>query len=155
MDLWKKGILVILSGFILFGSCQTQPAQQMNKKQTEGKTSTKELIQTFFDEVKIGDKERIQTINEIGQHIAKKDSFIQFFAFQNAYENNAFLFSANRKEQLNVLKKNSLLEEAVKTSTEQYTVWRPKIAGPQTLDISIEPHPTLHWVLVVRRRVQE
>src|SRR5690554_2368905 len=149
MAWWMKATLCILSGFLLF-SC----GEKKQKKDVPLKETKTDKIDQFFETIKHWDKDSVKSINEIGMEISEMDSTLTFLPFSNDYEPNAFIFNSQSQENFKDFENNELLSHGGKSFSE-YKVWRKEINNQKLLDISIEPHPTLKWIFVVRLRGQE
>ena len=150
----KKMILFIPSTFlIVLTSCNSVD----NKTDSEqGNTISKEeLISELFSRIQTWNDQTISLIDSLGFEIDHIDSSLTFLPYSNEHENNSFIFIANDRKSFKPFEESSFLSENIKIQRKKYRVWRKHINNLQILDISIEPHPSLNWVLIIRFRDQE
>lgn len=80
---------------------------------------------------------------------------ITIYNYGNSIEPNSIIFSALEKSQLEKLEQTPTIQKLNKVSYQSYDVWRSVIEGKQILEFSLQPHPTLSWTFIIRRRGQE
>ncbi|PKR81171.1 hypothetical protein CW751_06190 [Brumimicrobium salinarum] len=146
-----KATLFILS-LLLVGLNSCSSDIQENEIKHEEDLSTK--INTFLNQLENWKASEVKYFNQLGKEISKADTLLTFFSFKNKYENNAFIFSAESPKAFNSFEESDLLKEEIFTK-QPYKVWRRKVNHLRILDLSIEPHPTLKWIFVIRLRNQE
>lgn len=161
MAWWKRVTLFILSCGLFLG-CSFNNRQQVPQKletpvveKSNAKEQLTNLIDSFFNATRIWDFSTPFKLDSIGELVDQNDSSLQFYGFGNSYEKDAWLFSTKNRKQLNCFVKSSFLATTPPTTNLSYRVWRKMTNGRLLLDFSIEPHPILGWVFVVRKRAQE
>lgn len=157
MFLLKKLKIIIFTCLILFVfSCEAKKNKEL--KQSQEKEVTENPLATayhlFFQEISKKEWE-IPELEKLGFQIMDLDSLVQFYKYNNSYEHNAFIFSANAPNHLNNFLNHPFLASEQATTNQDYQVWRKEIDGQKLLDISVEPHPVLKHVLIFRKRTQE
>ncbi|HLV41717.1 MAG TPA: hypothetical protein VKY37_05520 [Brumimicrobium sp.] len=150
----KKVTLFILSAVLItFTSCE----RARNKAEIEksGIISKEELIVRFFNKIQNWRTESVEAIDSLGYQISQLDSSLNFLPYLNDYDNGAFIFTSNNKGAFDIFENSSFLNKSIVSEQNNYKVWRKKLNNLQILDLSIEPHPTLDWIFVIRLRSQE
>lgn len=150
----KKEILFILSVALTALSSCDNTSNKAEKEQVNG-FSKQELISLFFSQIQNWSEEVIPLIDSLGNEISLIDSTLTFLPYKNDYEPKSFLFTAKDKSAFLDFEENEFLNETLASAQSSYKVWRKNINDQQILDLSIEPHPTLYWLFVVRLRGQE
>ena len=146
----KKVILFILSAlFMVLTSCEGIHSKKESKLKTD---SIDDLIDDLFKEVQNWDEHTVKYIDSLGFEISQLDSLITFIPYENECENNSFIFIAKNRKAFRSFNQNRFL---TKSENSSYFVWRKKINDLKILDLSIEPHPTLNWLFLIRLRAQE
>ncbi|PWH81367.1 hypothetical protein [Brumimicrobium oceani] len=150
----KKVIFFILSAVLIaLSSCESNPSKS---ELEEEKVITKdELISSFFSQIQNWSSKNMTTIDSLGFKISALDSTLTFLPSTNEYEPGGFLFTAKNKSAFKDFEENTFLSEQEAISKSNYKIWRKKIKNLQILDLSIEPHPVLGWLFVIRKRGQE
>lgn len=150
----KKEILFILSIVsIAFTSCEN--ISNSNKEIRDPKITKEKLVSVFFSEIQNWNDESIEIIDSLGGQISKIDSSLTFLPYQNEYESRSFIFTTKDIDAFQVFEESTFLNQTTASQQSSYKVWRKKLNELQILDISIEPHPTLDWIFVIRLRGQE
>lgn len=158
MRLLMKVKLFILSGFLVtLYACNNDTKGKINNNKIEEVEVDiqAETINEFFTAIQIWDTNNEKSIEKLGQKITQLDTTLQFFPLQNSYEKGSFIFSTKKELNFNLLIENSFIHDSNPIQSNTYKVWRRKVNGKNILDISIEPHPTLSYIFVIRKRVQE
>lgn len=154
----KKEILFILSLLFLgLLSCKNKVENSKNEEIEEVviEVTITDKITLFFENLKTWNEENTVQINQLGKEISTFDSTLQFYPNTNTYDDNSFIFSSLKEENLTIFKNHPFLEEDEPHQFSSYKVWRKKVNNRKILDLSIEPHPTLNWIFVIRKREQE
>lgn len=151
----KKEILFILSVLILGLSACKNDTNTENKFEEVTEISITHKITHFFNEIEKWNMDNVEQINQLGKEIIDFDSTLQFYPNNNDFDYDSFIFSSLHKENLNVFKNHPFLEHYKPYQYSNYKVWRKEINNKKLLDLSIEPHPVLHWIFVIRKRNQE
>lgn len=155
MHWWKKGIFYILSGLLLTacGSSDTDKVHPQIEEEIQDLKvlHTEKFIQFLAD----WKEENREALEESGEIIAKEDSLLVFHPFSNDYEENTLFFSSNQVENFDFILINEFFENISPAQHDDYKVWRLAIKNKRLLDVSVEPHPVLKWILAVRLRGQE
>jgi len=150
----KKVILFILSVlFITLISCDS--FRSKSESPQKEKISEKELVDLFLKETQNWSVQSIPLIDSIGFKISAIDSFLTFLPYANDYEQNSFVFIAKKKNAFHFFEESDFLFQSKFYKQSSYKVWRQEINNLKVLDFSIEPHPTLDWLFVIRLRSQE
>lgn len=150
----KKEILFILSTILItLSSCGGQEKLQDQKE--ERKSTKEELISAFFEQIQSWNKNNISVIDSIGNEISRLDSSLSFLPLKNDYEPRSFVFTTNDKQNFLPFEESDYLINSDFSQQSSYKVWRKQLNELQILDLSIEPHPTLNWLFVIRLRGQE
>jgi len=149
----KKKILFILSViFVVISSCNSKENKILPKEVIVSKDS---VISNFFNHFQSRSDESIVIIDSLGAEIGLLDSSLTFLPYSNEYESNSFVFVAQNKLAFKPFEENSFLSDNKEVHDSDYKVWRKNIQNSQILDISIEPHPILKYILSIRFRGQE
>ncbi|SRR5690554_763160 len=150
----KKVTLFILSLlFITLTSCES--IRSKSEIPQEEILSQEDLIAHFFIQIQHWSNLSIPIIDSLGFQISEMDTSLTFLPYSNDYENKSFLFATKNKSAFSAFEESTFLSESKPIKHSSYKVWRKNLNNLQVLDISIEPHPTLEWVFVVRERGQE
>ena len=150
----KKEILFILSAVLLtFTSCNS--VQNKSENEEVETISKEELVDLFFNQIQNWSDQSVDLIDSLGYQIEQNDSLLTFLPYLNDYEENSFIFTAKDKNAFQVFEESSFLSQSVVSQQSSYKVWRKNLNEFQILDLSIEPHPTLDWLFVIRLRSQE
>ena len=150
----KKVTLFILSALIIaLASCES--IRSKSEIEQEKAISKKELISSFFIQIENWSEHSITIIDSLGFEISQRDSMLTFMPYSNDYEPKTFIFAAKKENAFKPFEESSFLSDSKVTVQTNYMVWRKRIKNLQILDLSIEPHPTLNWLFVVRLRGQE
>lgn len=153
MDWLKKVTLFILSALLLiFSSCESVHNKSGNNQE---EISKEDLINNLFNSLQTWNESSIPLIDSIGFEISKMDSSLSFLPYLNEYEKHSFVFVAKDRNELKSFEESSFLSDEIEIEKSGYSVWRKKTNEVELLDISIEPHPSLGWLLVIRKRGQE
>lgn len=149
----KKVTLFILSSiFILLTSCESIRSKTEIEEES---ISKEELITSFFNEIQNWSDHSIQIIDSLGHEISKMDSTLTFLPYSNEYEKKSFVFTSKDRNAFTPFEESKFLSQSTSSQQSSYIVWRKKLNNLQILDFSIEPHPVLGWLFVVRKRGQE
>ncbi|RYM35113.1 hypothetical protein ERX46_06975 [Brumimicrobium glaciale] len=150
----KKVTLFILSAlFIALTSCES--VRSKSEIEQEKAISKEDLISSFFIQIQNWNNQSIPIIDSLGFEISKMDSSLTFLPYSNDYEPSAFGFTAKNKSDFKAFEESTYLSQDESTQIATYKVWRKKLNDLEILDLSIEPHPTLNWLFLVRLRGQE
>jgi hypothetical protein len=150
----KKKILFILSAvLIVFASCENV-RNKSAEKQKEG-ISKEKLVNSFFSHIQNWSDQSVPLIDSLGNVISQMDSALSYLPYKNDYEKHAFLFTAKNKGAFKIFEESDLLSQSEAIQQSSYKVWRKELNNLKVLDFSIEPHPTLNWIFVIRLRSQE
>lgn len=152
----QKVILFILSTvFLFFISCESVRTKSEIDSVVEKPITQEDLVEEFFTQIRSWNSENIYAIDSLGAEISQMNSNLNFLAYGNEYEAHSFVFSANDKEKFKIFEENDFLVQDSPAKQNSYKVWRKKLNNREVLDVSIEPHPVLGWLFVVRKRGQE
>lgn len=150
----KKVTLFILSAIIiLLTSCES--ARSKSEVEQEEATTKENFISSFFIQIQNWNDQSISTIDSLGFKISEIDSSLTFLPYSNEYENKSFVFTSRDKNAFLAFEESNFLSQSKPIQQLDYKVWRKKLNELQILDFSIEPHPVLGWLFVVRKRGQE
>lgn len=144
--------LIALTGCSLNKGQADKGKQLFEKKGSIQNKKVSHLVDTFF---KALPQWNISNLNQYGKDIATKDTSLHFLPFINNVEKGAFVFYTVSRKEFEIFEKSTFLSETSPDCDESYCVWRKMIKNHKVLDISIEPHPTLGWVFIVRKRPQQ
>lgn len=152
---WSKRVtLCILSVFfITLISCESTRNKPEAAK--EEIITKEDLVSDLFKHVQNWNDLSIPLIDSIGFQISQMDSTLTFLPYSNEYEPKSFVFQAAEKEAFRAFEESDFLSQSKVIKHSTYKVWRKELNELQILDLSIEPHPTLNWVFIVRLRGQE
>lgn len=150
MHWWKMWILFFLSSFIYF-SCESK--QQEKKLVEENPDWSSKIVQHFVDTEKI----EVETMDSlIGQLNINQDSMIGY-SKNNSIDSGKWLITSSEERTFNHLK--ILLQKDENHEffeTPLLNLWRIRNKQGKLLkEISISPHPTKGFVLIMRERGQE
>lgn len=152
----RKVILFILSAvFLTLVSCESVRTKTEIEPHIEKTISQEDLVEAFFTQIRDWNSENLYIIDSLGAEISQINSDLNFMSLGNEHEPNSFVFSAEEKEKFMAFETNEFLSQISPVQQSSYKVWRKKLNNREVLDLSIEPHPTLKWLFVVRKRGQE
>lgn len=152
----KKVTFIILSAvLVLLSSCENVKTKVDIDTDEIKEITLEDLVEDFFIQIQQWNIENSAKIDSLGHEISQFDSTLTFYPLDNHLEVNSFVFSAKQKEFFKVFEKSEFLSENLPIQNSDYRVWRKKLNNRQVLDLSIEPHPVLGWLFVVRKRGQE
>lgn len=145
---------IILSLSVFVFSCKSVTDKAAKDIPTRSPVN-EETIDSFFELVSDFNIDSIEVIDRIGYKIAEENDSLRYIPYRNNYEDRAFIFSSAKKTVFNTFQRVPLFEEDKLLNGVLYSVFRKDIHNKKRLDFSIEPHPTLKWIFVVRFRSQE
>ncbi|MFA5573971.1 MAG: hypothetical protein WC994_02830 [Brumimicrobium sp.] len=140
-----KGISIFLSLFLL-GSCSLQSEGAAENEIDE----TAFLYPEFIDEILLFQHDNHDKIDSIGFKIAEINDSLFYHPYTNNIENNAFIFSATKIEFFKPFLRLDVFKESFVAKDGDYQVWR-MLSEVNKIEASVEPHPTIGWVLVFRK----
>lgn len=152
-----REIFIFLSISLLFCSCNSIKSETNENNKSFSKTSiaNEEARNEFFHQVINSSSNSIELIDSLGFEIARSSDSLSYIPYHNSYEDRAFVFYASDRTAFTVFERVPLLEKDKLLNDSLYSVFRKDRNGKKLLDISIEPHPVLKWVFVIRMRSQE
>jgi hypothetical protein len=150
MHWWKKGILFFLSSF-LYLSCSTD--QEEEKLIVEEPQLSLQIIQHFIAH----DNKELNAMDSlIEQFNTSQDTMIGYMSKNSIDNGNWLICSQDENDFLPIKEMLNKKAELVHHETSILNLWRiPNNKGKLLKEISIAPHPTEGFVLLMRKRDQE
>lgn len=141
MHLLKKVILFSLS--ILLINCSNQDSVD---KQTQ--PSPEEYLFLLLDEWPNDLEAQLDSISSV---LIQNESDFQLLNFGNSYEENSILLIGEEKSSIQVASDYFSSKSIATTHYDEYYIWSIRTQRGEVKSISQYPHPTLNWVIEIKR----
>ena len=150
MRWWKKGILFILSNLV-FASCDATKGEVELEKR--GKDWSVEIVEYFI----LNDPIDEEAIDQLIHQLNSAQDSLTGYPRENTVDHGNWIISAEHRENfaeiVSILKKHPEIELF---ELPDLMLWRiPDKEGKLLREVSLSPHPTMQFSLMMRQRGQE
>jgi hypothetical protein len=135
--------VILFSLSLLLIQCSTEIAEE---KQVL--ISPKDYLFQLFSEWPSDLESQIDSISSV---LTKKNSEFEVLNFGNSYEENSILLVAKKKSSLQFASDYFSRKSMATTHYDEYYIWSVQNKQGEVKTVSQYPHPTLNWVIEVKR----